>query len=471
MAPSSYGYALIVVAVVAVVTYTSLSFTAPPSAELISESNIRSRLTPKSISNPIRARPSQMTPTLQRKWAVAQVFDCYRPQYSTAILSTNEAISKWKSVSGVTIEHVVIGWHCGCESLNLFPQIPTIVTLFAAAGVKFYATSDIADEKSIMKQTGLSSVNQFNAAFSDKNGRSYKQFGGKLNLWNLTEYDRLLYMDHDIVPVRDLGHLFYEAEERSKMIDCTHPIWGASDPAMGYCMNSGVLMITPSSEQHMGMLKQLAEPAIMGEKSFTTQLSACTSNVRSKSKQLDSDQDFIQMHFQKQYCFQALSPMYNIMTVVGKGDLKLDYYNNRFLTWVLSNNQTRKMAYALHVGWPKPDMFFWKGEAKNRFFDPPETPTLTESQTAFVSIFKTYWLRYTQAITRACLKLEPSSFRDLNGPLTTCGLVYEQAATANFAATKAFCEKPMFEKFFEVKEAAIAKSFVEDDRIPPWEDM
>lgn len=75
----------------------------------------------------------------------------------------------------------------------------------------------------------------------------------KLHLWNLTQYDRILYLDADTLVVNNVDHLF----ELPLEIDF------AASPELGFpdCFNSGVMLLKPSSV----VFKKLCQHALTVE--------------------------------------------------------------------------------------------------------------------------------------------------------------------------------------------------------------
>ena len=88
--------------------------------------------------------------------------------------------------------------------------------------------------------------------------KSFAQLGAKIHLWNMTHYDRILYLDNDILMVQDVTNLFVEANKRDNFAEkCSHPILGVPHSENGQCLNTGLLVIKPSHTHHAQMLFEL----------------------------------------------------------------------------------------------------------------------------------------------------------------------------------------------------------------------
>jgi len=422
----------------------------------------------------------------QKRWAVVQVFDCLRPTYSVGILGTNEAMQKWRNdYLNATISHVVIGWRCQCSTRsNEFPgaTVHESIATMIALGIEFYPSEDIFPTSSvlaILRTRGARSINDLHKLFTD-GLRSFRQFGGKFSMWNLTQYDRLLYMDHDVVPMQDLSHLFHEADVRATLTSCARPIMATFDPEVGYCMNSGVMVITPSSSHLENMLLELATAAVEFD-TTTRRITACNSGDRfANGRKLHSDQDFIQNYFQSKQCFQSITPFYNVMVIMTKGDLRNDAYKFGFFEWLISRPETRNLLQAFHVGYPKPDQVNWKGPADQRFFDPPTNEKLSETQQAVLSIFKTYWMRFYNATDRVCAAIATANFAEtafshVNVEEGTCSNTYRKVF--HESGKKGIiqrCQGTKYNRSITNHGAPFREfiqSFAEDTRIPLWHDM
>jgi alpha-N-acetylglucosamine transferase len=61
----------------------------------------------------------------------------------------------------------------------------------------------------------------------------------KLHIFRLTQYQKIIYLDADVLPIRPLSHLFYIEHEFSAVPDVGWPD----------IFNSGVLVITPGHEK------------------------------------------------------------------------------------------------------------------------------------------------------------------------------------------------------------------------------
>jgi len=414
------------------------------------------------------------------RWAVVQVFDCGRPTYSVGILATNEAIQTWRESNPESkFDHIIVGWRCQCTTNAIGfsdPNMHQAIATMLAAGIKFYPSEDVSSYgavQDLMKAQGARSTNDLHKLFNDP-FRSYRQFGGKFAMWNLTQYSRLLYMDHDVVPMQDLTHLFHEANVRAPLIDCDHPIMGASDPASGYCLNSGVMVITPSQFHLENMLSELAKAAVEFDKT-KRRISACY-NFKDGRK-LQGDQDFIQNYFESHQCFQSLTPFYNVMSILGKDHLKTDAYSPPFFAWLMSRPDTRRLVKAFHVGYPKPDMFNWKGPANQRFFNPPPGNYLSDTQKAVLSIFKTYWMRYLKATDRVCAAITTAEFpeTEFSSSKDTCTSVYSKAfyeKGRNYVIQR--CQGSRYNRSIDNTGGPFSdflQSFSEDTRIPLWQDI
>lgn len=71
----------------------------------------------------------------------------------------------------------------------------------------------------------------------------------KLRLWNLTQYDRLVYLDADTLVLKNIDALFNVAAEFAAVSDVGWPD----------CFNSGVMVIRPNAATSQRLLEKVAE--------------------------------------------------------------------------------------------------------------------------------------------------------------------------------------------------------------------
>lgn len=73
----------------------------------------------------------------------------------------------------------------------------------------------------------------------------------KLNLWSLTQYERILYLDADTLVLSNLDHIF----SLPQLVEF------AASPELGYpdCFNSGVMLLKPSETTFLELKKLASE--------------------------------------------------------------------------------------------------------------------------------------------------------------------------------------------------------------------
>ena len=70
----------------------------------------------------------------------------------------------------------------------------------------------------------------------------------KLHIFRLNHYQKIIFLDADVLPIRPLSHLFHIA----------HPFSAVPDRGWPDIFNSGVLVITPGEDKFREVMKILS---------------------------------------------------------------------------------------------------------------------------------------------------------------------------------------------------------------------
>ena len=454
---------------------------------------------------------------LGERWAVVQNWDCRKHEHLGAALSTHEALLGWGPDGHPRVEHVVLLHQCPCNGVETsvktqratkkaswknYGPLGRHVDLLVNAGIRVVHTEDVASAASVLSVTGLTKFKEFETAFAHrKPGRGFKAFYAKLWAWNLTEYDRILYLDHDVIPTQDMTAMLARsaAEEEaahtassssssssSSPSSCKGTMWAARDaPGQGVgggCYNSGVMVLKPSQSDFQAMLRLLAAPHLAAAANSSSAsppyLSACEGGSVADARQSDTDQDFLQLYFQSRGCLLDMPPLFNQQMVTHREDLKNGFFGSVFLTWLLSTPATRRLAVAFHVVYPKTHLFIWNHtDAGKRYYEPPSGGKLTAPQAAFLAVFKTHWHRYRAALDRVCKALlggggaamrdaRLGSVRDVGGSCTRA--MIDGLDQGDLAA---WCESTEgTARFLFEREEPSMTALLDDPRVPLWAD-
>lgn len=424
---------------------------------------------------------------LKERWGVVQVWDLNQKSYPSLILSTNKALRRLGTLGKHTdspwgplpeVEHVVIMKY----SLQHNKSNSLAMSLMMGLGIKFVDVQDIATYESV---AAIAKVKYFGVlSNSFDRPMEFGRFNAKLFLWNFTEYDRLLYLDADVLPVRSLLYLFVDAATRPPREECPAPVFMAADVASGYCYNSGVTLLHPNTAQFQAMMRDLGrtEP----KDSPYLNRSACSKS----GGKVQGDQDFIQAHFQTLHCIQPIDPTYNVM-VIGSRDsfqstkyedqvmFNANFFVNGHVNWLLRSIRQRRLVFVFHFGWPKPEMVHWR-EEKGFFKSKSLENNLSESQRAYASLFKTVWTQYSEAVNDSCaeiLKLEDGGMFPISPIMAQPdSYVYKSIQSGvkqiQGGVVKEWCNNPpSYGRFLMDTESVQLAGLQNDERIPLWYDI
>ena len=84
-----------------------------------------------------------------------------------------------------------------------------------------------------------------------------------------------------------------------------------------------------------------------------------------------------------------------------------------YLNMMFGTARHRKLLRAVHFGWPKPDMVKWMEPGSFFPIDQMEGD-LSETKTAYISLFKTLWTQYRDAVNDACAVVRAARFIGLS---------------------------------------------------------
>ena len=266
-----------------------------------------------------------------RRRAIVQIWDCrtrtYR--YPPAMLAMNEYMRTWNEGADAgtpLFEHIVVAHNCPCAGAGAGAPLfedngrgdpratrQAMLKFMLAAGIRVVHTSDIASDDSVVAVAKVRRIEDLGLAFQDPT-RGIRAFKAKFWLWNMTEFDQVLYMDHDIVPMKNVARAFREYDAAKTSSACEHPVMMAPDP-VSYCYNSGVIVLEPHQPDFHNLLTKLAEPYHNPQAINTTFYSGCRGGAEHTVGKFaaQGDQEVLQLYFQLRQCIMPLNAMYNVM--------------------------------------------------------------------------------------------------------------------------------------------------------------
>ena len=91
-------------------------------------------------------------------------------------------------------------------------------------------------------------IESVNAGIGENKVRldDFKYTYTKLHVFGYDEFDKIIFLDSDLIVVKSIDHLFKEVEDCFAAADCT--------PYFDYIFNSGVMVITPSRKVFKDMM-------------------------------------------------------------------------------------------------------------------------------------------------------------------------------------------------------------------------
>uniref|UniRef100_A0A7S2TYD6 Uncharacterized protein n=1 Tax=Lotharella oceanica TaxID=641309 RepID=A0A7S2TYD6_9EUKA len=248
-----------------------------------------------------------------------------------------------------------------------------------------------------------------------------QKFMAKIHVFNLTMYDRILFLDNDIIPLHDFTSLF----DVPKTPAC------APDVASGFVLNTGVLVVDPNRTTYVSMMMDLMRPDPVPWRSASK-----------GDEKVDNDQDFINYFFASS--LYVLSPYWNVLISIhhdglgGGGETSpvtewgaFVEESGRFIQWMLKFKRNRRMVQMVHMGFPKPTWPQFQKKCapmnpideKTKYAKGWEIPSTWkcpkgevarplwwrwyvidsgEPGLAVLALFKTFWARYSRLIDALC---------------------------------------------------------------------
>eukprot|EP00040_Diaphanoeca_grandis_P034648 m.215970 g.215970 ORF g.215970 m.215970 type:complete len:536 (+) comp33199_c0_seq3:411-2018(+) len=400
-------------------------------------------------------------PPRQTTWGVVQIYDIRDGEpnndYANAIVSTNEALKR--TGMSPTVDHVVyVVQNYTLDEQNsrheLHTQIQETLAIFDACGMKIVTVADVVDMTKLEM-----SVDDFKLHFIQA-GR-FDSFFYKLTVFNMIEYDKLLWLDNDVVILQSFLPLFERAEaidavrtfELRPRAQNTPALYAVADVATGMCYNSGMMLFTPRSQDFEAIINLLRGPVTTAfdrstEDSPSARLTSIQLALRSQLQRnretpndsttgkhepwvssctgeprTDGDQEIIMFYFLSNNRLESLPPYYN--TLVSHHS---DSYNSpsdwvvdmpaagKYMMWAFHSAESRSQLKLVHIGWPKPEWPIWKPdeaipsdlkvrpEWKSKPLWFVQAASQGELGLSFLSLFKTYWKRIQDQITFVCAR-------------------------------------------------------------------
>ena len=137
-------------------------------------------------------------------------------------------------------------------------------------------------------------------------------------------------------------------------------------------------------------------------------------------------------------------------------------------------------SFRAQIVYPKVHLFVWNSDDTNRqFYDPPESSELTDTQAAFLSVFKTYWTRYGAALDRVCVAVLDGEKGEKGGAGSTARRNNGQHCTATMldgldhGDLAGWCRATESEgngtRILFEREAPSIHALEADNRVPLWQ--
>ena len=257
--------------------------------------------------------------------AVVQIWDVSQRWYASALLASNQGLREVGMVP--RFEHAVlvaahhnasclVRGRCDAEGTDAGVAPTAAAAALRALGVRLLLERDVAPPlRRAARATPLATKVT------------------KLALWRLTQYERVLFLDTDVVVMRDLARVTFDEEDARarRSLRGARPrrprrprarVRMAADPASGVCANSGVMLLTPNASDYAAMARALAPGSV------EPVLSACSvADARRDAEHADAgapegDQSFLQWYFERDDRLAPLGALSNVLALVGHRGLR-----------------------------------------------------------------------------------------------------------------------------------------------------
>lgn len=377
--------------------------------------------------------PSRWSNSKQSR-AVVQIFDPEMGPYHFAIMSTRQAMLDLSVPDD--IDHVVFFKKPprGAYPDSYVKTLQSMLAAMRAAGIKIVAFSRWRLLNEISIAGGMGSLEGWGGGLEDTPVAAYldatfkdghwKKFLAKVAVFNMTSYDRVVFLDNDVIPVQSVEELF--------RVEATPAC--APDMASGFMLNTGVMVLDPSVDTFRSMIKEIVR------KKVTPWRSAGKGNHL-----IDNDQDFINYFFGNRMA--VLNPYWNLLFSIHHEDgpeMMTSPFEDwgagvkdsgRFIEYALRFRRNRRMIKIVHMSCPKPTWPIFNYNCvkrdSNRFpelekvfpdYKCPEPDTVPSPRwwmhyyqnsgvpgAAVLALFKTFWLRYVTAMDTICNPERPAA--------------------------------------------------------------
>jgi len=393
---------------------------------------------PDKLSGSFRSNKHSQTHNTRKKTAVVQICLPYYGGYFASVLHVSQALLDFQ----LEAEHVCVVQNEGKRQppTELEDQVEGL-RMVRAAGVRiveFYPEEfhqlHLAKFSPNMNLSNTSGKKFMDMARSKWAGR-YDSFVGKLFIFGMDQYEKIVFLDNDIVVLKSLRELLEWPAHRMPAM--------AADIAGGTLMNTGVMVFRPDKHLVYEMMQRIAKPE--------DEPWRCANSVGPRTS-CDTDQDFINGFFGEN--IHVLSPYWNILlSFHGADNLNPENPNCKsemvameepkslkdwdfateslgrkqasFHKWLWQDKDRWKRISLLHLAWPKVNWNLWSpycdthdedlcppefdpGEHTTDNCDPLPPPIYTllirsgEPGLAVLSIYRNFWSRVIRRIERLC---------------------------------------------------------------------
>eukprot|EP00472_Partenskyella_glossopodia_P002537 CAMPEP_0197535652 /NCGR_PEP_ID=MMETSP1318-20131121/51278_1 /TAXON_ID=552666 /ORGANISM="Partenskyella glossopodia, Strain RCC365" /LENGTH=504 /DNA_ID=CAMNT_0043093291 /DNA_START=47 /DNA_END=1561 /DNA_ORIENTATION=- len=431
------------------VSVPSSAFSAPEKTEIYRLQNLVSH-----IDADAAATNSNITTQSRSggRRAIVQILDVRMEEYIYAIVSTHQALKDLNTPQ--EIEHVVLvkggksdldisdpntfkdsypsSIHDSLKVLNIL-NITAIP--YSDQGLFRYLSESIAHKPTEWVEQRLRSV------FIENHMQS---FLAKICVFNLTNFERIVFLDNDVIPLQNIHQLFDQATPAA-----------APDVASGFVVNTGVMVLDPSQAVFDAMMKDLLgrdnNKHVHKKHHYDDHDDDDVHTIEkkpwpsaNKGVLVDNDQDFLNYFFADN--FHVLSPYWNVLLSIhhglngGENTSPVEEWgvvkdSGVFIKWVLRFSQNRNRLKVVHMAFPKPTWPLFDrgcesdGEGSRQGIDDTSSMNTNEVPPwecadktqvpnpnwwrwyfvdngipgkAILSLFKLFWSRYIRGLKQIC---------------------------------------------------------------------
>ncbi len=154
-------------------------------------------------------------------------------------------MKKFAYVTLVARDKYIDGTICLYKSLRDKTNHPLIAMTY---GLSKESANRLTDMGIICRK--VRKIDSVNAGIGENKVRldDFKYTYTKLHVFGYEEFDRIIFLDSDLIVIKSIDHLFEEIDEEFAACDCT--------PYFEHIFNSGVMVIKPSQRLFKSMMTQ-----------------------------------------------------------------------------------------------------------------------------------------------------------------------------------------------------------------------